>query len=112
MAQILVVVSRRGRCRLRPHRSPEYRSPTPAASVSQVSSGTTIDDSDLMEFTPVSTGSFAFLLDGSDIGLSTNGEDIDGVCWLDDGTILFSTQGTVRRKGSSVAPGPECARAG
>jgi PKD repeat protein len=69
-------------------------------------SGTTVDDSDLIEFTPTAngtgsttSGSFNFLLDGSDIGLTTNGEDIDGVCWLDDGTLLFSTQGTGRGNG-------------
>ena len=66
--------------------------------------GTTVDDSDLIEFTPVSTGnttsgSLTFLFDGSDVGLTTNGEDIDGVCWLEDGTFLFSTQGTARGNG-------------
>jgi len=70
-------------------------------------SGTTVDDSDLLEFAPVSTGAttegvFTFLLDGSDIGLTTNGEDIDGVCWLEDGTILFSTQGTARGDGPTA----------
>ena len=66
--------------------------------------GTTVDDSDLILFTPTSTGtntngSLAFLFDGSDISLTKNGEDIDGICWLDDGTILFSTQGTARGDG-------------
>ena len=71
-------------------------------------SGTTIDDSDMIEFTPVATGnttagSFTFLFDGSDVGLTTNGEDIDGVCWLEDGTFLFSTQGTARGNGPRLA---------
>jgi PKD repeat protein len=71
-------------------------------------SGTTIDDSDMIEFTPVATGnttagSFTFLFDGSDVGLTTNGEDIDGVCWLEDGTFLFSTQGTTRGNGPRLA---------
>lgn len=66
--------------------------------------GTTVDDSDMILFIPTSTGtntngSLEFLFDGSDISLTTNGEDIDGICWLDDDTILFSTQGTARGDG-------------
>ena len=67
-------------------------------------SGTTVEDSDLVLFTPSSTGSssagtWSFYLDGSDCALTTNGEDIDGVCYLDDGTLLLSTLGTARGGG-------------
>ena len=67
-------------------------------------SGTTVEDSDLVLFTPSSTGSssagtWSFYLDGSDCALTTNGEDIDGVCYLDDGTLLMSTLGTARGGG-------------
>jgi len=69
--------------------------------------GTTVDDSDLILFTPSSTGlttagTFTFLFDGSDVGLTSNGEDIDGVCWLDDDTFLFSTQGSVSGSGPTM----------
>ena len=33
------------------------------------------------------------------MSLTTNGEDIDGVCVLDDGTFLFSTVGTAKGGG-------------
>ncbi len=67
-------------------------------------SGTTVEDSDLVLFTPSATGSnssgsWSYYLDGSDIGLTTNGEDIDGVCILDDGTIMMTTLGTARGNG-------------
>jgi PKD repeat protein len=67
-------------------------------------SGTTVEDSDLVLFTPSATGSnsagtWSFYLDGSDCALTTNGEDIDGVCYLDDGTLLMSTLGTARGGG-------------
>ena len=67
-------------------------------------SGVDVDDSDLVLFTPTSTGSntagsWSFFFDGSDVSLTTNGEDIDGVCVLDDGTFLFSTVGTAKGGG-------------
>jgi len=67
-------------------------------------SGTTVEDSDLLLYTPTTTGSnssgsWTFYLDGSDCALTTNGEDIDGVCYLDDGTLLLSTLGTARGGG-------------
>lgn len=62
--------------------------------------GTTVDDSDIVLFTPVTTGddtqgAFAFFLDGSDVGLTGNGEDIDGVHEYADGTLAISTRGSV-----------------
>ena len=66
--------------------------------------GINVDDSDLVLFTPTSTGSnssgtWSFYFDGSDVSLTTNGEDIDGVCILDDGTFLFSSVGTAKGGG-------------
>jgi hypothetical protein len=58
----------------------------------------TVDDSDIVQFDAVSTGentagSFSWYFDGSDVGLSSNGEDIDGMSVLADGRILLTTQG-------------------
>jgi hypothetical protein len=63
--------------------------------------GTTIDDSDVILFNPISTGedtagSFGFFLDGSDIDLTANGEDIDGLYEFSDGTLGISTTGSIR----------------
>ena len=66
--------------------------------------GTTIEDSDLVLFTPTSTGansagSWTFFLDGSDISLTTNGEDIDGVYEYADGSLALSTLGSATVSG-------------
>ena len=58
-----------------------------------------IDDSDLVRFIPTSTGTstsgtFELYFDGSDVGLTTNGEDIDGVNLLANGDLLISTIGS------------------
>ena len=60
--------------------------------------GVTFDDSDILRFTPTqlgaaTAGTFSLWFDGSDVALTTNGEDIDGLDVLDDGTIILSTQG-------------------
>jgi hypothetical protein len=60
--------------------------------------GVTFDDSDIVRFTPTqlgaaTAGSFSLWFDGSDVALTTNGEDIDGLDVLDDGTLVLSTQG-------------------
>ena len=70
--------------------------------------GTNVDDSDLFVFTPSSTGSntagsFSFLFDGSDVGLTSNGEDIDGVHEFADGSLAISTTGGVSANGASGA---------
>ena len=57
-----------------------------------------VDDSDLIRFIPTSTGSnttgsFELYTDGSDVDLTTNGEDVDGVYVQSNGNILFSTIG-------------------
>lgn len=60
-----------------------------------------VDDSDVVKFTASSlgddtAGTFSLYLDGSDIALTRNGEDIDGLALLPDGSILISTKGVVR----------------
>ena len=68
----------------------------------------TVDDSDLVLFTATSlgentAGSFSLYFDGSDVGLTTNGEDIDGLASLADGSLLISTTGNVTVSGISRA---------
>lgn len=58
--------------------------------------GTTVDDSDIVIFTPsalgtTTAGTFTFYFDGSDVGLDTNGEDIDGLALTADGKLLITT---------------------
>ncbi|MCP5099031.1 MAG: S8 family serine peptidase [Chloroflexi bacterium] len=58
----------------------------------------TVDDSDIVQFNATSTGevtagTFSWYFDGSDVALTNNGEDIDGMVLLDDGRILITTQG-------------------
>lgn len=60
--------------------------------------GLSVDDSDIVKFTATSlgdntAGSFSMYLDGSDVGLTTDGEDIDGITRLSNGNILISTMG-------------------
>ncbi|MCH2203924.1 MAG: Ig-like domain-containing protein, partial [Fuerstiella sp.] len=63
------------------------------------SSVVTFDDSDLLLFTAISLGSstsgrFELYFDGSDVGLTRGGEDIDGVSIdPDTGDLLISTRG-------------------
>ncbi|MCP4012351.1 MAG: hypothetical protein GY728_04495, partial [Phycisphaeraceae bacterium] len=59
--------------------------------------GVTFDDSDIVRFTPTqlgaaTAGTFSLWFDGSDVGLTTNGEDINAFDVLEDGTIIISTQ--------------------
>jgi hypothetical protein len=63
----------------------------------------TIDDSDVVRFDASSlgqstAGSFSMYFDGSDVGLTTNAEDVDAFELLANGQILVSTEGS-----SSVA---------
>jgi hypothetical protein len=58
-----------------------------------------VDDADILRFTPTSlgattTGSFTLLLDGSDVGLDTTGEDIDAIGRSADGRLFVSTANT------------------
>lgn len=57
-----------------------------------------VDDSDLVRFVPSSlgattAGTFELWFDGSDVGLSTDGEDIDAAEVLPDGRVVLSTEG-------------------
>jgi endonuclease/exonuclease/phosphatase family metal-dependent hydrolase len=60
--------------------------------------GVSFDDSDVVRFSATSlgtttAGSFSFFLDGSDLGLSTDDEDVDGLALLADGRVVLSTLG-------------------
>ncbi len=57
-----------------------------------------VDDSDIVRFVPTSlgdntTGSFEWFLDGSDVGLTSAGEDVDAIGLTADGRLLISTLG-------------------
>jgi hypothetical protein len=56
----------------------------------------TVDDSDLIRFSPTSlgtttSGTFTRYFDGSDVGLTTSGEDLDAFGFTPDGRLIFST---------------------
>ncbi|HAV76795.1 MAG TPA: hypothetical protein DCX53_05505, partial [Anaerolineae bacterium] len=66
----------------------------------------TVDDSDVVRFIPTSlgtntAGSFTMYFDGSDVGLSTNEEDIDSVGFAPDGRLIIGTIDTVSVTGAS-----------
>jgi len=68
--------------------------------------GTTVEDSDLILFSFTSSGSstsgsFTFVFDGSDVGLTTNGEDIDGIYEFPGGGLAVSTVGSSSTPGYS-----------
>lgn len=57
-----------------------------------------IDDADIVRFVPTSLGAntaghYELYFDGSDVGLTTNSEDIDGLTLLSNGDLLISTVG-------------------
>ena len=57
-----------------------------------------VDDSDIVQFTPTSTGNtttgtFSMYFDGSDVDLTSNGEDVDAIGFAPDGRLLISTTG-------------------
>jgi len=65
-----------------------------------------VDDSDIVRFVPTSTGNstagtWQWYFDGSDVGLSTNDEDVDAFALLPDGRLLISTLGSVSVPGAS-----------
>ena len=67
-----------------------------------------VDDSDVVLFTATSlgestAGSFAVYFDGSDVGLSNGGEDIDGLQALPDGNLLISVNGNLKPGSSTIA---------
>ncbi|MEL7449543.1 MAG: hypothetical protein AAFN78_10055 [Pseudomonadota bacterium] len=69
--------------------------------------GVAADDSDVVRFTPSSLGSntagtFSLYFDGSDVGLTTNGEDVDGIT-LNGGSLVISSLNAVTASGISGA---------
>jgi arylsulfatase A-like enzyme/chitodextrinase len=57
-----------------------------------------IDDSDVLQFSPISLGDdtsgvFSMFLDGSDVGLTTAGEDINALALSSTGDLLISVSG-------------------
>ncbi|MCP3979032.1 MAG: hypothetical protein GY716_06825, partial [bacterium] len=70
--------------------------------------GLSIDDSDIVEFTPtsmgpVTAGTFSWYFDGSDVNLTSNGEDVDGIAFHADGRLIVSTTGGFSGSGASGA---------
>jgi len=68
--------------------------------------GETVDDSDIVAFTPTSlgtdtSGSFSFYFDGSDVGLTSGGEDVDAISLTTDGRLIVSTTGSIKADGAS-----------
>ncbi|MBN2117385.1 MAG: S8 family serine peptidase [Anaerolineales bacterium] len=66
----------------------------------------TVDDSDIIRFTPTSLGSttagaFSLYFDGSSVGLTTTSEDIDAIDFAPDGRLLVSTTGSFSVSGAS-----------
>jgi subtilisin family serine protease len=64
------------------------------------------DDSDIVRFDATAlgsttAGSYTLYFDGSDVGLETNGEDVDAIELLPDGRLLLSTAGTAYVPGLS-----------
>jgi len=65
-----------------------------------------VDSSDILRFTPTSlgtatAGSFSWYFDGSDVGLTSSGENIDAVSLAADGTLLVSSIGSFSGNGAS-----------
>lgn len=57
-----------------------------------------VDDSDIVQFMPTqlgsdTAGSFVWVLHGADVGLTTDGEDIDAIGFTADGQLIVSTIG-------------------
>jgi hypothetical protein len=68
--------------------------------------GLAVDDSDIVRFTPTSlgtntAGTFSIYFDGSDVGLTSNGEDVDSIALAADGRLIISTAGSISAIGAS-----------
>ena len=79
---------------------------TSAASIPGIAG--TVDDSDIVMFAASSlgantSGAFSLHFDGSDVGLTTNAEDVDAIDMLANGHLLLSTTGSVSVPGVSAA---------
>ena len=71
-----------------------------------LSSVGSVDDSDIVRFTPTSLGSntagnFSSYFVGADTGLTSNGEDIDAIDFAPDGRLIVSTTGSYSVSGVS-----------
>ncbi len=67
-----------------------------------------VADTDIVRFVPTSTGSttaglFEWFFDGSDVGLTDSGEDVDAIAFAPDGRLIVSTGGAVAVTGVSGA---------
>jgi hypothetical protein len=67
-----------------------------------------VDDSDILRFVPTSTGTntagaWQWYFDGSDVGLTTSGEDVDAFALAADGRLLVSTTDDISVTGASGA---------
>lgn len=65
-----------------------------------------VDDSDIIRFTPTSlgdntAGTFSWYLVGASVGLTTNNEDIDAIDFTADGRLVVSTIGAFSVTGAS-----------
>ena len=65
-----------------------------------------VDDSDIVRFMPTSlgtntAGSFVWYFDGSDVGLTASGENIDVIGFAPDGRLILSTTGSFGVTGAS-----------
>ncbi len=66
-----------------------------------------VDDSDVVLFTPTAfgknatAGTFSMFLEGLAVGLTTNGEDIDAIHLLEGDMLLISTVGNINVSGAS-----------
>jgi subtilisin family serine protease len=61
-------------------------------------SGTSVDESDIVRFTPTAlgattSGTFNFHFDASDVGLTTNNENVDAIARDSSGNLVLSTVG-------------------
>jgi hypothetical protein len=65
-----------------------------------------VDDSDVVRFVPTSlgtttAGTYEWYFDGSDVDLTTSGEDVDSIGFAPDGRLLISTTGSSSVTGAS-----------
>ncbi|MDZ7957339.1 MAG: hypothetical protein RMY34_05450 [Aulosira sp. DedQUE10] len=65
-----------------------------------------VDDSDVVKFIPTSTGEntsgkFELYFDGSDVGLDTSSEELDGIAFAPNGGLVISTSGSFKVPGSN-----------
>lgn len=67
--------------------------------------GLAVDDSDIVRFDgtlgPNTSGTFSLYFDGSDVGLTKNGEDVDAIGLAPGGELLISTTGAFSGTGAS-----------